>query len=222
VPAADRAWAGADMARAALSLSKIVQSDATQLPRYKSSQSGAIFARLTAAENLELFRNTSLPIEQRLPDALKYMESCNSICKLYLAAFNQQAVGDSELIELLGSQLRLVKVMFELVGEFLPTIDKNDPSYQVRMNGLAQMKSGMAMVVAGSLETLTESHAFRTSERKRLVGYMEETFPAILPELTKESCAEALVRIREYATDPEMKDLQPELDQLLEAVEQLE
>lgn len=109
--------------------------------------------------------------------------------------------------------------MFELVNEFLPTLDKADPNYSVRMDGLKEMKSGLASVVAGSLHTLTESQTYRTSELKRLVGYMQSTFPEILPELPAGSRAESLIRLRSFSGDPKMQHLKPKLDQLVAAVE---
>ena len=220
VPAHDRTWSGDDMARAANILIAIAQKDGGQLPRYQSRKSGAAFKRITANDNLDLYRNRSLPLEQRMPDALNYMQSSNQILKLYLAAFNQHAVGDGELVELAGTQLRVSVVMFTLVDEFLPTLDKDDPTYPVRMDGLRRMKNGLASVVAGSLQTLTESHAYRTSELKKLVGYMEATFPDILPALPDGSRTESLVRLRSFLNDPKLQSLRPELKRLFAAVEQ--
>lgn len=218
MPAHDRSWSGADMTRAANILVAIARKDVGQLPRYQSQRSGEAFERLTADDNLGFYRNRSLPIEQRLPDALNYMESSNQIHKSYLAAFNQHAVGDSELVELTGAQLRLSVVMIHLVNEFLPTLDKDDPTYPVRMKGLEGMKNGMAIIVAGSLQTLTESHAYRTSELKRLVGYMQDTFPDILRELPAGTRSETLVRLQTFLDDPKMQHLKPELAALLAVV----
>ncbi len=219
LPAHDRNWSGDDMTRAAKILAAIAQTDTGHLPRYRSQHSGAAFERLTANDNLDMYRSRSLPLEQRLPDALNYMQSSNQILKLYLAAFNQHAVGDSELVELAGAQLRVSVVMIRLVNEFLPTLEKDDPTYPVRMDGLRRMKGGMASVVAGNLQTLTESHAYRTSELKRLVGYMQSTLPDILPELSEGSRTESLIRLRSFSDDPQMQHLNPELDQLLAAAE---
>jgi hypothetical protein len=219
VPAYDRTWSGSDMARAAQVFAGIAQTDAGHLPRYQSQRSGEAFARLTADDNLDLYRNRSLPLEQRLADASSYMQSSNQILKLYLAAFNQHAVGGSELVELAGVQLRVSVVMIELVNELLPTFDKDDPTYPVRMDGLSQLRSGLASVVAGNLVTLTESHAYRTSELKRLAGYMEKTLPDLLPELPPGSRSESLIRLRSFLNDPKMQHLKPELEALVAAAE---
>ncbi|MEM9273744.1 MAG: hypothetical protein AAGA80_12375 [Cyanobacteria bacterium P01_F01_bin.143] len=219
IPAHDRIWSGEDMTRAANILTEIAQNDPGHLPRYQSPNSGEAFDRLIADENLDLYRNRSLPLEMRFYDALNYIESSNQVFNIYLAAFNQRAVGDSELVDMSGSLLRMSVVMLQLVNELLPLLDKEDPTYPVRMNGLEQMKSGLASVVAGGIQTLTESHAFRTSELKRLIGYMENTFPDIFPELSASSRTESMIRLRSFLDDTKMQHLNPELSQLVVTME---
>ena len=218
VPAHDRGWAGDDVARAVDVLGAMVRKDAGQLPRYRSPRSGLLFERLLADENLDLYRNLSVPLEQRFPDALKYQQSNNLLLKLYLAAYNGGAVGTDELVELFGGQLRISAAMLRLVDEFLPTLDENDPTYAVRMDGLQRMKNGMAMIVAGSLQTLTEE-AYQTTQLSRFVGYMCETFPEILPALPPGTRSETLVRVRAFASDPEMQPLRADLVELVAVVE---
>lgn len=219
LPAHDRSWTGQDMTRAAKALAAIAQKDAGHLPRYGSERSGAAFQRLTANDNLGLCRTRSLPLQQRLTDAMLHMQSSNEILQLYLAAFNKHAVGDSELVELVGVQLRISVEMFRLVDETLPTLDKDDPTYAARMKGLQRMRDGLASIVAGTLETLTETNTYRTSELKRLAGYMEATFPNLLPQLPAGSRSEFVTRLRFFVDDPKMQDLRPELDRLLATAE---
>ncbi|MBM4043452.1 MAG: hypothetical protein FJ290_33615, partial [Planctomycetes bacterium] len=116
LPAHDRPWSGADMARAANVLSALAAKNPGQLPRYRGERSGAVFARIIADDNLEFFRNRSLPLEARMPDALVYMERSNAIGKLYVAAFGKRAVTGSEVVELSGALLRFSVVMLQLTG----------------------------------------------------------------------------------------------------------
>lgn len=219
MPAHDRSWSGADMVRTASVLNTIAQKDAGHLPRYQSPRSGELFKRITSNDNLVLHRNRQLLVEQRLPDAMDYMKSHNQTLKIYLEAFIKHQVADSELVELMSSQLDVAVVMIQLVDEFLPTLDKNDRTYPVRMKGLAQLKHGMAGIVAGTMQTLTESHAYRSAELKRLVNQMRRTFPEILPAIPEGSRSEALVRLRSFLDDPKMQHLKPELSDLVIAVE---
>jgi hypothetical protein len=142
----------------------------------------------------------------------------NQVLKLYLAGFLKNEVRDSELVEMFGSLLRTTVVMINLADEFLPTIKKDDPKYQVRMQGLAQMKRGLASVVAGGLQTLTERESYRRSQLASLVGDMQETFPRIIPRLPPGARTETLLRLEKMQEDPALKDLQPGLGKLYSKV----
>lgn len=70
------------------------------------------------------------------------------------------------------------------------------------------MKRGLASIVAGNLQTLTERDDYRGSELARLVGYMQETFPLIVPRLPSGARNETMIRLEKMQEDPAMKDLQ--------------
>ena len=212
--APDREWSGNDMVEAEKVLASLANKGYRQLPRYQSERSGEVFARLTSPQNLNLFRNRSLPLEARLPQSLSYFQAGGQIFKLYLSAFLKKDVRDSELVELMGAQFRSTAVVLEIVDEFLTTLKKDDPKYQVRMQGLEQMKQGLASIVAGGLQTLTERESYRGNELARLVGYMQETFPMIVPRLLPGAGAETLIRLEKLQTDSAMKDLEPGLREL--------
>lgn len=218
LPAQDRDWSGDDMVKAERILASLSEKGYRQLPRYRSERSGEMFARLTSAQNLDLFQNRSLPLDARFPQALNYFQASNQVFKLYLVGFLKKDVRDSELVELMGSQFRSTAAILELVDEFWPTIKPDDPKYQVRMQGLDQMKRGLASVVAGGLQTLTERENYRGGELVRLVGYMQETFPLILPRLPPGARTESLLRLEKMQEDPALRDLQPGLRELLSKV----
>lgn len=218
LPAHDRSWSGHDALRAAAALEKLSQGAPQRLPRSGSIRSGTLFARLVSPQNLELHRNPLFPLGQRLPDALNWTQAAAQLQMLYANAANQGAVGDSENVELLGLQFRLAALMVGVVDELLPTLDPSDPTYSVRMQGLDMMRSGMAQQVSGGLTTLTELNFYRVSELKRLLGYMQTTYPVIFTALTDSSRTEAKVRLQGFCNDPQMQELQPELDHLLTAV----
>lgn len=153
-------------------------------------------------------------------ESILLMQSSNQILVLYATAFADQKVADSELIEMIGSTLRLSATIVQLINEFLPTLDEKDPTYPTRMESLGNVRKNLATVVIANLKVLTESDLYRTSELKRLLGHMQDTYPVILPALPEASRAEALQRLRSLIEDPEMQHLQPELKSLLTAVEQ--
>jgi hypothetical protein len=214
LPAHDREWSGRDMVQAEKVLAPLARKGYRQLPRYKSERSGEVFARLTSPQNLGLFRNRTLPVEPRLADAVDYLRAGNQVAKLYLAGFLKKEVRDSELVEWYGAQLRSVAVLFELIDEFLASMGKDDPRYRARMQDLGQMKGSLAGIVAGCFQTLTERNSYRGSELVRLVGYMRETLPLIVPRLPPGARTETLLRLEKMQDDSTLKDLQPGLREL--------
>lgn len=180
MPADDRDWSSIDMVQVQKVLADLPGGHAN-LPRYQSERSGAMFARLTSSHNLDLFRNRSLPLQGRMPPALEFGDASNQVLKLYLAAFLAGKVRDSEMIELLGAHLRTSVMNVELVTELLSTLDKDDPTYTVRMQGVEQMKRGLAGIVMGALQTFDEQESYRQSELTRLADYVRDTFPTLVP-----------------------------------------
>ena len=211
LPAPDREWSGNDMQQAEKVLTVLVQAGNRNLPRFQSERSGEVFSRLTSARNLGMLRDRSLPLGIRFPQGLAYFQSGNQIFKLYVAARLTNEVSDSELVEFAGAILRVTVVMLDLVDEFLPTIKKEDPTYQVRMDGVKTMKLGLAGIVAGGLQTLTDIERDRDSELLRLVDYMQETFPLIVPRLPPGSRTETMLRLEKMQQDPALQNIHPAL-----------
>jgi hypothetical protein len=108
--------------------------------------------------------------------------------------------------------------MVVLVDELVPTIKPGSDNYDKRMAGLDKMKRGLATMVGGGLESLAERDHYRASERARLVEYMKETLPVIIPRLTPEGQRDALAKLDSVAADKHLKELQPALDQMRAAV----
>lgn len=219
VPDEADTWSGIEMKQAKAALFRISLQESSHLPRYQSDKSGELFERLTADENLDMYRNLSLSIDQRIPDALDYLQSSSKILGLYLEAFDQHAVGGSEIVELRGASLRLSVIIMKLFNEFLPTIDKGDPTYLVRMNGLKKMRHGTALMVEDHLRVLAESQLYHTSDLKRMVGYLQSTLPEILPELSKADRSKILNRLRSLRDESKLQYLKTELGALVTAAE---
>ena len=220
VPAVDREWNGQELSNAAKVLARIANESGAKLPRYDSNLSGDLFARLTDKSNLNVYKSTWSPPSLRLQDSLVGLQATSELLKLYLAAHNSKEVGAAELVELLGASMRYSQAVVELATDFIPTLDKSAPDYAVRMNGLAQMKSGLATQVSGCLLSLTERHVYRPAELKRLIVHLQSTLPNVMSFLSEQSQSEFVNRLREYDKDPSMDDLDPDLHDLFLAVEE--
>ncbi|MCC7423853.1 MAG: hypothetical protein IT428_26610 [Planctomycetaceae bacterium] len=221
MPAPDREWHSVDMETADRILTSLTTTDYAALPRFQSSRSGAMFDRITSRDNLVLFKTDALPNELRVPTFLAYYKSHNEIYKRYLSGYIQKKVTVNELIELSGSTLRGSALLAELVNQFSPPLDKNDPNFATRSQGLTQAKRGLAITVGGALTMVSDTQNSPPSDRKRLLAALDETFPVILPELLEASQTEIVTRLRTMSQSPDLQELQPELGALAEKAKAL-
>lgn len=214
LPAYDRAWSHNDMAQAEFILAAVAQKNVAQLPRYRSKRSGEVFLRLISKQNLESYKDAALPPAIRLRQALSHFGASNQVAKIYLTSFPKKDGRDIELAELLGSHLEMTVVILHLLDECPPTIAKNDPQYEKRIQEYDQIRLGFEGVIFGYLRIITETKQYRLAERMRLVDYMKDTFPLIIPKLSSDASAECLRRLEDMQDDPVLKDLQPGLGEL--------
>ena len=119
---------------------------------------------------------------------------------------------------MMGAQLRITSVMCDLAAEFKPTLTEAEASEPAQIEGEQQFRSGAATVISGALQTLSETHVYRTSELRRFIGYMKSTLPVLFREIPDGSRTEFLIRIRLLPGGPKMQDLKPGLEELVEAV----
>lgn len=212
MPAHDRDWIGVDMQTLTGVLKNLTVNDRGLLPRYQSEKSGEIFRRMTNPGNLLAYRSSGGALAARMPLFLAHYESQSQLLKLYLTGFVEEKTSANELIELGGLGLRSSAMMCELLNEILPTLDKEDPSYPVRLQGLEKTRQSLALAVAGALTMLSDfEKVCPATDRKRLVGYLEESMPAIWPELPEASRKEMDIRLEAMSKDGRFQDLQPEL-----------
>lgn len=217
LPAPDRSWSGSDMAKAADVFAEIASDDAGKLPRYDSDRSGEVFARMLDKTNLEHYGDPSLPVEQRLRDCGIYIHASNEIAELYLESHRQGDSEGSEFIEMMGSQLRVAVVLLRLADEVQQRFGESDSAALTQVTGKA--KAAAAGMFAGSLEMLPEGQTYQTSVLKRLIRCLQETAPEILPRLSAEVQTETLNRLRTFANNPAMQNLNPELAEFASEME---
>ena len=145
------------------------------------------------------------------------MQAISQISKLYLQALTREKAGMQEIVEMAGTQLRLTAVTCLLFDEFLPTLNKDDPKYAVRMQGLDQVKRGLALQIIGSLTLLADNQNDKVIAVS-LMKYMQETLPSILPKLSQASRTEILLRLDQMEGDPTLGMIQPEFGEFLSTV----
>ncbi|MFY0529913.1 hypothetical protein ACN28I_44355 [Archangium gephyra] len=99
VPSAEGSWDGEDYVLAAQALAAIAQKNPAELPRYQSTRSGPLFARLTAFENVDAIEKLEVAPLARVQLAGSVMEPVSQILMLYIGA-NENGSFSTEMIEL--------------------------------------------------------------------------------------------------------------------------
>jgi hypothetical protein len=204
------------MSTAARVLNNLAAKDASLLPRYQSDRSGELFARLVAVEqNLAASKNKSLPIEARFANYGDYLKSASQIAKLYFAAFVAKKLEGSEIVEFMGAVLRMEVIGWPLVDEYFLTLDESQPSGRdARTAEKTQLKQGLATAIASVFQSLTEKENYRPSERLRLLAYLQDSLPPLLPRLSPAARQEIVVRSEAMSRDPDLEELRPGLERL--------
>lgn len=205
VPAPDRPWGAPDYAATWRALSTLPHE---QLPSIRSDRSRTYVDRLAARENLEFLQNRTLPIKGRMGPSLELAQESNRVFKLYLAAVQDDGSRVADLFRLMSFSLRLTCVQCEMIEEFLPTLDKGDPTNKTRLEGLAQMKVGLAQTVQGALISLGDASLRTVDSRRDLAEAFAEMFPRIaptLPPLTKDEFVATIRRLVESEPEGEVK-----------------
>ena len=117
MPPATRIWQAADLTAAAQILTAISNQDVTQLPRYQSTRSGALFARISGRDNVDAVR--SLAPGQQLGALSALSGAFVQVLQVYLQASQHGAAFDEELASLLGTVSHATASTLHVAGEVL-------------------------------------------------------------------------------------------------------
>jgi len=214
VPALDEPWRADEMTAAYEAINALLREKPNALPRKGSKQSGKVFTRLSSDRDLAQFQEGTQPIAKRLEGFTGYLNASNAVFKLYVVRTERGEGLDREAVELARKNFRVFTVAVAVVNEFLPTLDKKDPTYSVRLEGVAQLHHSIADMMQGALTMLTEKNRYRLSERTRLLEYLSELFPPLWPPLTAADRSKVLRQLDELLSSPAMNELRTGLQAL--------
>ena len=213
-PATDREWNASDLQRVADLLGPIAANEPTKLPRFDSQASGRFMARLASDQNFGLIHDHNIGLQQRLAETIALSQAIAKLTGVYIAASNQGAVFDREMVEL---EALIVKVNLEVwsgVDELRATL--SEEQLKAREGGMAQIRSGSAEVIEGLITTFTETNVYRLPELRRLAGYVVDSLPKLGRRLTPEASQEMRVRLAKVAAETKDPELHRQLQKMLE------
>jgi hypothetical protein len=202
-------WGLTEMFKARTALRTLAK-DPAHFPRYESKRSGAVFARLTSAQNLDRYRDKNLPLRERLDVATSYLVNFTTIHELYTQAMVQQAVGDSEMVEIAGFYLELAVWWKSLVDESLQGA-KDDPDRKRQDESADQARKGWGTMIAIAADAVASKELYRASERLRLLATMKKTVPSLYTALPADARKDLRQRLQKMSQDPDQKALHAEL-----------
>jgi hypothetical protein len=214
IPACDKPWSATEMAAAASTLTKIAQANPKHLPQYRSPKSGALFARLTSPDNINRFKDKNTPIATRFGEVGEFLQASNQLLKLYHVSFMQASLRGSEVIEIIGTNLRASVALIELLRELAPTLDKKDASYFNRMAAIENVRLGFTSMIASGFQAISERSYYQTDDMTRLLAYMQESFPTILMEVQPERRTELFAQLNKLLNNEGEADLRVGLEKL--------
>lgn len=169
LPALSREWTGADYA----AVTDAIAQGQLALPRFDSKESGPLMRRLVAEENLGLQANGSLPLQARLGDFLTMSASLGQLAMRYAVAANNGEDLHAELAALMAMILRESASGAGLVSQWIEVMPRDD-KYEIRMQGLAKIKSGITQVLLGAETSLGES-LYTAADRSLLIAAMADS-----------------------------------------------
>lgn len=181
VPASDRDWMGRDYATTFQAL----QAEKVPLPLLKEPAGKRIIERLTNEDNLRFHQNKSLPIDQRMGDALDILKINNSVLKLYMVKQGDGNEFHAETTMCVAFGIRAARVCWELIGEYIPTVPK-DGDYEYRMQGMKKVRAGLMGIFANTEHLFDEKDVYSAQDFTILLQAMKSALPTLKEGLTAE------------------------------------
>jgi hypothetical protein len=217
LPSPDKTWTAEDMAAGAKVLEEVAKADRYQLPRFESERSGKVFDRLVTPQDLDQFKDKSVPLETRSTQNNSYFRALIRHVKVYSDARKDNVVGDDELIELTKKLLRTCTVLMDNLEETASTIKKSDPSYGVRMQGINQGRMGAVSLTAGSLNIIGNREV-GPEGMKRLISAYQEILPPLVVALPPQNRSDVTQKLESVLQKSDVKEFHPDLEKLRDSI----
>jgi hypothetical protein len=215
MPALDRAWTSADMAKAAKVLAVIGKEHPEQLPRIRSKKSGTVLARLADTQPIDELIKQAPKIDSR--EGAERLGYILSICDVYAKSVAKHGEGAEEFCELYGAMLHT----FVLV---VPWPDRTHPEVpEERREEVRRRVAGSVTQVFANGVLIAVDNEFHFSDplRVRVLNHLNREFPTVAPRLSIRDRARILSKVNKGLAAPDMKPLHPALTDLAHQLERL-
>lgn len=212
-PQLDQPWSASETYRAFKVLEDIAVQDARRLPRYRSTQSGKVFARITSPDHIEVFKESLLSLKE---ERMRQLTVCGlnlgrigSLYQLHLPDSHQ-----AEKVEFMGAHFRNGNTCLDILEKSLASLAKQDKDYVDLREVLQGERETMSQLIHNALTMIEEADVYPAAERARLAGHMQKTFPDLLPRLFAGDRGRVLQRLEKMASEQGLDDLKKEIESL--------
>jgi len=212
-PSIEKDWSPQDYTTFDAYLGEIAQN---AYPRLSSDRSKDIFTKVYTSVNQSVLTGESLDINQRMALALSLQQNFIAVVGKYLNAHNKGNDYSMELAHLLGGMLVCSDKTIVLAKEIIPTIDPERADYAVRMQGVEQMKSGLATQLDGTIVSLQETQTYSDEERVILAEYLVNVSPNFISFLNQSVQRELEIKFEKLKEKETHKEVENLIDQILQ------
>jgi hypothetical protein len=190
VPSTERAWNAEEYDAAIAVLDSIARVDPSQLPRFHSATSGALFAHLTSMASISGgIAGEGDEDATRLDSLVPVTEKLGAMLNVYANPATKGVILDDELAELFGFVLYTADTLTSLTTRLLTAAGQASMLRDTTDENMRQRRDGLATTAVGAIQTLgvvepAKISPLRPAARRRLAGHLAESVPAFASLLT--------------------------------------
>ncbi|MCK6424208.1 MAG: hypothetical protein L6Q75_03845 [Burkholderiaceae bacterium] len=182
MPAPSRVWVADDYVRA----QKLLAAGQVALPSLADPHGAALLRRMTAAENLTLYRNRAYDLQIRAGLFATFIQAWNAMAKQLMSHhLLLRKTPSSELAMTGGFGLRTMALAMDLAGEQTAS---TDPSLMtpVHREGVRRIRAGVVQAWRGMMLWLDPASGFAAADRSVLLKTLADTLPSATPAFDAE------------------------------------
>lgn len=188
-PAPDREWRGTDYE----SFIGLLAGGKVPLPKLSDPEGAAVLKRICSTDNLSLARNENLPLQARTGECMTILQNLSQLIKLYYGQNLSSTKVSGEVSLLMAQMLEAAALGIELIEK--QEIPKDD-RYEVRMQGLAQVKRGTTEIFLGAYQTIAVDKEYTHAEKVHVLRAAAGTSKSFVKNIPAGSKAELVVKFK--------------------------
>ena len=187
-------------------------------PRFDSEKSKKLFDRLINSIYQDNFFDSSIPMEEQFESMLKLSKRWTAVLLKYNEAVQEGVDYSSELSHIQGAMLRISNHGMDLIDEFMKSIDREDDTYEVRMEGVEQSKNGLSTQIKGLLLSIKETHFYSKEDRQIMIDYLIKEGPRLLQRMTEKMRDEINLELADMISTEMDPDILESLENLRQEI----